>query len=86
MKKIILAALLALSIGCTDEDRSRQVLTGAGYKNISTTGYRWMGCDDNDSVHTGFTAVGPTGQKVEGVVCCGSYLVPSWGKGCTIRF
>jgi hypothetical protein len=86
MKKLIFAALLTLLVGCTDETRSNSVLQGAGFTNIQFTGYKYFSCDKEEDVHTGFVATGPTGQRTEGTVCCGSYGFQSWGKGCTIRF
>jgi|WetSurMetagenome_2_1015567.scaffolds.fasta_scaffold404035_2 hypothetical protein len=79
MKKIAMIVLLALT-ACTREDSSRRTLEGAGFKSIEFTGYRFTGCSDSDAFHTGFKATGPSGGKVEGVVCCG------WLKSCTIRF
>lgn len=79
MRKCLLV-LVALAFGCTDDSGSRSALVSAGYSNINLTGYRWMGCGNEDSYHTGFTATNPAGVRVSGVVCCGLM------KGCTIRF
>jgi hypothetical protein len=79
--KLVLGILLALTMACSDNDGARNVLQGAGYTDINTTGYKWFGCGEKDSYHTGFTAKGPTGVRVNGVVCCGMFF-----KGCTIRF
>lgn len=77
---LILAGLLALGAsGCTDTDKATTALQGAGYKDVQITGYRIFGCSDSDTFHTGFTATGPTGVRVSGVVCGG------WLKGSTIR-
>lgn len=83
-KLIIAASLLLLLSACTDEDGARRALNAQGFHDIKTTGYRWWGCDSgkvsDDGWHTGFTAVGPTGVPVSGVVCGGIF------KGNTIRF
>jgi hypothetical protein len=63
----------------TDPEGARTALTQAGYSQIEITGWRFWGCGREDNVHTGFTAVGPTGVPVEGLVCKG------WWKGNTIR-
>ena len=82
MKRLLLIALLSLfTVSCTDESSSREVLTGAGYTQINFTGYEFWSCAKDDTYHTGFTAKGPSGVQVKGVVCCGLFF-----KGCTIRF
>lgn len=69
MKKfIIMLALLGL-VGCTNEKAAIKALDGAGYSNIRITGYKFFGCSEDDLYHTGFTATGPTGKPVTGVVC-----------------
>lgn len=81
MKKTILAALIALSLGaCTDADNARRTLDAAGFSDIKIGGYAWLACSKGDQLHTSFTAVGPTGKAVSGVVCEGAF------KGSTIRF
>lgn len=78
MKKLIIILAIALA-GCTSPDKSFQTLEAAGYKNIQMTGYSFFGCDEKDSFHDGFTAVGASGKQVSGTVCSG------WFKGYTIR-
>ena len=78
MKKLLIIAAILLS-GCTQVDRSTEVLGSAGYTNIQITGYAVFGCDEKDSFHTGFKATGVNGKPVEGVVCSGLF------KGATIR-
>lgn len=60
-------------------DIPRNALLDAGYKDVTLTGYTFFGCDEKDWYHAGFTAEGPSGRIVAGVVC-GS----PW-KGATIR-
>jgi len=74
--------LYTLLISCTNEDGARRALTQAGYKQIVLTGRDWWGCSGDDSTCTGFSAISPSGVRVEGAVGCGFTRV---GKGCTIR-
>jgi hypothetical protein len=79
--KFLIASVLALTLaGCTSPDRSQQVLVDAGYSNVRTGGYSWLGCGKGDIYATNFEAVGPTGRPVKGTVCSGFF------KGATIRF
>lgn len=77
---VALAALVALG-ACSDADETRRTLKSAGYSNIQTTGWSAFSCGKDDTYSTGFVATNPSGQRVEGVVCCGLVF-----KGCTIRF
>ncbi|CUK21996.1 hypothetical protein [Achromobacter xylosoxidans] len=79
MKRILIVAV-ALLAGCTNADDATRALKAAGYTEIKITGYRWFGCSKDDSVHTGFEAVGRDGAKVSGVVCGEIFF-----KGNTIR-
>lgn len=82
MKNVfVICALVTLLVGCTDENNTRSTLRKSGYSDINITGYSWLACGDDDTFHTGFRAKNPSGEIVEGTVCCG--LV---AKGCTIRF
>jgi hypothetical protein len=77
----LILPLLALA-ACSDANEARRTLENAGYTDIQTTGYAWTGCGKDDRVHTGFTAKGPTGKRIEGVVCAG---FGPFAKGATIR-
>jgi hypothetical protein len=80
MKKLIaLVAVLGLT-ACSDAPTAERVLSDQGFTNIRTSGYAWWGCDKEDTFKTGFTAIGPAGKPVSGVVCSG------WLKGATVRF
>lgn len=68
------------AVGCTDDQRTRETLTKAGFTEIETTGFQYFACSDSDDYHTGFRAKNPQGVVVTGVVCCGIM------KSCTIRF
>lgn len=78
MRKLIAAALLALT-ACVGQDRAARVLKEQGYTDIEITGYRWLGCSDDDQFHAGFKAKSPAHVPVTGVVCSG------FTKGSTIR-
>lgn len=74
---LILAA--TLSAGCTSDSDAQRALAAAGYTDVQLNGYSWFSCGKDDTFHTAFTARGPTGVPVSGVVCSG------WFKGSTIR-
>lgn len=80
MKRIIAMMIVAAAItGCSSSSDAEKALIGAGYTQIETHGYAMFSCSKDDSFKTKFTAVGPTGVKVQGAVCGG------WLKGSTIR-
>lgn len=80
MKKLIIGIAVLMSLAaCSQPDKAQQVLTKAGYTDIKTGGYGMFSCSDDDTFKTKFTAKGPSGQQVEGVVCGGVF------KGSTIR-
>ncbi len=79
--KLLIASVLALTLaGCASPDHAQQVLVDAGYSNVRTGGYSWLGCGKGGIYATDFEAVGPTGMPVKGTVCSGFF------KGATIRF
>lgn len=81
MKRLLVMAMVSTALACcTSAEPSRKALEGAGYSKIELKGWSAFGCSDDDAFRTRFSAVGPTGKPVEGVVCCG------WLKNCTIRF
>lgn len=83
MKRLFIVALAALSLAaCSDPKEATRVLTEAGYTDIHINGYQAFGCAQHDNIHTGFTAKGPTGHQVSGVVCSEAGL---FGKSNTIR-
>lgn len=75
MKKIAfylsIIAIMASMSGCTDSSHTEKVLSNDGYKDIQITGYRFFGCPDEDTFHTGFEATNANGKHVSGVVCSG---------------
>lgn len=80
---VSLAAVAAITLtvtACVNEPEARKVLEAQGFTDIKINGYQLFGCGKEDFDHTGFTAVGPSGKTVTGVVCGG------WLKGSTVRF
>lgn len=82
MKKILMLAVVAIALSaCSDSDGAKRHLSNMGFTNIETQGWSFFGCSEDDFWKTEFTAKGPTGQNVEGVVCEGFFF-----KGATVRF
>ena len=82
MKRLIFALLmLSIVAGCTNKDKTRQLLESHGMTNIEVGGYALWGCSEDDEVRTKFRATTATGQEVSGVVCSGILF-----KGATIRY
>ena len=82
MKKLLILAVVSVALlSCTNAKEATRVLQAQGFKNIEITGYNFFGCGKGDKVHTGFTAVGLDGQRIEGTVCSGLIF-----KGSTVRF
>jgi len=79
MKSVVIFAM-ALLAGCTQPEKARAVLESAGYSDIRLDGYGWFACSEDDTYRDKFTAKGPTGKPVSGVVCAGLFF-----KGATIR-
>jgi hypothetical protein len=78
---LLITFLVGVTAGCTvPQDKALHVLKGAGYTDINLHGHAWWDCSEDDTFATEFTAKGPTGQRVNGAVCCG---FPA--KNCTIR-
>lgn len=81
IKKILVLLGVVLSVSsCTQEDDALRILRSQGFHNIQITGFRFFGCDEKDTFHTGFVATSQSGQRLSGVVCSG-FL-----KGSTVRF
>lgn len=82
----LIPLLLALSIalgGCSEPDRATQILSAQGFTDIVIHPVGFVdafSCSEGDSLYTPFTAKGPSGAAVDGVVCSG-FL-----KGATVRF
>lgn len=63
--------------------RQERILMQQGYTNIRMTGTPLFSCSEDDSMlaSSSFTATAPSGDDVDGSVCCGLMF-----KGCTVRF
>lgn len=79
--KFVLIAMVLFYAGCTQPDKAHRVLSGAGYTDIRLDGYDFFACAKDEAYHDKFTAKGPNGQSVSGVVCSGLLF-----KSSTIRF
>lgn len=75
----IIGSVLVLT-GCSDSRKATQTLKNQGYTRITTDGYAWFMCSEQDTFATKFYATSPNGNRVSGAVCSG------WFKGNTIRF
>lgn len=66
-----------------EPSRQERILIQQGYTNIRMTGAPFFGCSEDDSMlaSSNFRATAPTGDDVEGTVCCGLMF-----KGCTVRW
>lgn len=80
MKKIFAVASLFVLGACSDSEGTYRHLDAAGFSSIETHGHGYFSCEKSEWYSTKFTAVGPTGKPVQGVVCSGIL------KGSTIRF
>lgn len=78
---LVAVAVMFGPMSCPNAKQAVEVLEAEGYTNIKTTGGAGTAsCGSDDSSATGFTATGPTGQRLSGVVCCGLMF-----KACTVR-
>ena len=80
MKTILLVMVLATLVACTSSTETVRAVESLGLTEVKPTGYRFWGCGEDDSFHTGFEATNPQGKVVTGTVCSG------WFKGATVRF
>lgn len=78
--KYLLLATSILLASCTDADETNKILSSQGYTEIKVTGWAWLGCSEDDTYRTKFTAKSINGSEVSGVVCSGVF------KGGTVRF
>lgn len=80
--RILLFIALSLIFSCTNEGGARTALDASGFTEVELHGYS-IRCAKGDDTCTEFSATGPTGRRVRGVVGCG--YSTGCGKGCTIR-
>jgi hypothetical protein len=76
----LIAVVLILGTGCVNHDHAQKALDDAGMTNITTGGYGWMACSEDDTFATRFQATNVNGKTVTGTVCSGLF------KGSTIRY
>lgn len=81
MKRLAILLVLFTLMGCTQKDKSRELLEAHGMTDIEVGGYAWFGCSEDDEYRTKFKATTATGQRVSGAVCAGLLF-----KGATIRY
>lgn len=75
----LLAVALAVS-SCAAPDASTEALRKQGFHDVEITGWSPLGCGEKDAFSTGFRATNASGERVDGVVCCGVL------KLCTVRW
>ena len=75
---LIIFAAVILS-GCTDAPEAKRTLGAMGFKEVEVTGYNFFSCAKDDGWKTGFSAIAPSGDRVNGTVCSGAF------KGATVR-
>lgn len=78
---VVIVGICSITItACSDRPTAERALRAAGYSDIVLTGWGpFAGCGNEDAFVTKFTAKGPTGVPVSGVVCSGVF------KSSTIR-
>lgn len=87
---VIVACLLVAAIGAyvllnrveVDDGRALAAIRASGLRDPKLGGAVTAACAESESSRR-FTATNSSGERVEGVVCCGLTGV---GKGCTIRW
>lgn len=78
---LVVSLIIGLCAACSSPEDARRALNGAGYSKISTHGYDFFACGQDDFYHTKFSATNMQGKRVSGVVCSGLLF-----KSATIRF
>ena len=83
MRKIIAATALLALAGCvgTNPQAAVEIAEDAGYTDVQTTGLNFWGCGTGQEnaylgskiEMTGFTATAPSGRRVTGTVCKGTF-------------
>lgn len=81
MKYVFIVLAMLACTACTQPETATRILQGAGYTSIEMHGYDLFSCSKDDTYHDSFTAIGPNGQRISGVVCSGLIF-----KNSTIRF
>lgn len=82
MKKLAVVLCTLALPACTDVDLARAHLQREGYTSIKVGGWDGGECKNEDRTATHFGAVAPSGNLVEGTVCCRAHTcdVRVWNK------
>lgn len=80
MKRLILSFVLLFSGCVTSESDAIKAVQNLGMTEVSPQGVALASCGENDYLGRKFVATNVVGDRVAGVVCCGTF------KGCTVRF
>ena len=86
----VIAALIGIAVWYVvtanvieaSDDRARQALESAGFRDAKLGGADALACAEAESSRH-FVATNPRGRRVEGTVCCG---LTGLAKGCTLRW
>lgn len=70
---VVIVGVCSITItACSDPTTAERALKAAGYTEIVLSGWGpFAGCGNEDAFATRFSAKGPTGVPVSGVVCSG---------------
>jgi hypothetical protein len=74
--------LVAANVVEVSDDRARQAIESAGFRDAKLGGADALACVEAESSRH-FVATNPLGRRVEGTVCCG---LTGLAKGCTLRW
>ncbi|TGJ99820.1 hypothetical protein EHO57_13735 [Leptospira langatensis] len=77
---IVIVAILSIGYVDPENEKSRQLLEMEGFSQIQITGFRFLGCAEEDDLAIGFKAI-KNGFTVTGTICSSFF-----GKGHTIRY
>lgn len=82
-KIALVAAVVAVLGGCvgTNPGVATEIVEDAGYTDVQMTGFNYWGCGTGYETAylgskiemTGFTALAPSGRRVTGTVCRGTF-------------
>lgn len=73
--------LVITPLTCTVPDaKVERTLAPLGFTDVEPRGFAWFACSKGDAFASEFEATSPTGERVEGTVCCGVL------KDCTVRW
>lgn len=80
MRSALILMVAAGLAGCTvPAPDANEALAAYGFRDIELGGLSMFGCSKDDDFTRTFSATGPSGQRVRGVICKGLF------KGSTVR-